>query len=294
MILKSKNPKLKLGILCLFVVALLSVHCRADGSKILATGGVTQVEGAAGGGLVPWAVIAGYAQEGETGFTLAKSKLNTDDFVFDVSGFAMGVNNRFEFSYAKQRLELGPLQAALSLPVNELKQEVFGVKAKLFGDLIYDASPQFSFGAQYKKLDDFTIPEIAGAAESDGIDYYLSASKFWLEGLSGYPLLMNLTLRSSNANQLGLMGFGGDLNNSRELLWEFNSSVFITRNWVVGYEFRQKPNNLSFAKEDHWQDIYLAWFYDQSIASVLSYVDLGSVAGLEEQQGLYLSLQASF
>ncbi|OYW32390.1 MAG: hypothetical protein B7Z51_03330, partial [Methyloversatilis sp. 12-65-5] len=30
------------------------------GDRLIATGGVTQIEGAAGGGLNPWAVIAGY------------------------------------------------------------------------------------------------------------------------------------------------------------------------------------------------------------------------------------------
>ena len=31
-----------------------------DQGKLLATGGVSQVEGAGGGGLVPWALITGY------------------------------------------------------------------------------------------------------------------------------------------------------------------------------------------------------------------------------------------
>ncbi|ALU44015.1 hypothetical protein AT705_14330 [Pseudoalteromonas rubra] len=35
----------------------------ADSGKLLATPGVSQVEGSAGGGIVPWAQLAGYASD---------------------------------------------------------------------------------------------------------------------------------------------------------------------------------------------------------------------------------------
>src|SRR6478752_8117355 len=38
-----------------------------DSGKLLATGGVTQLEGAGGGGLAPWALITGYGTEDEIG-----------------------------------------------------------------------------------------------------------------------------------------------------------------------------------------------------------------------------------
>lgn len=184
-------------------------------------------------------------------------------------------------------------RALLGLPSNQLKQEILGFKVKVAGDLIYDDWPQVGFGAQSKKLDDFTIPEVAGAVDEDGVDYYVSASRLWLEGINGYPILANLTLRSTRANQLGLLGFGGVRNDSSEIQVEFNADVILTRNWVIGYDYRQKPDNLSFAKEDDWQDLYLAWFYDKSIAVVFAYVDFASVAGLADQQGPYVSLQAT-
>lgn len=37
------------------------------GNKLLLTGGLSQVEGSAGGGLVPWAVIGGYGTRDEIG-----------------------------------------------------------------------------------------------------------------------------------------------------------------------------------------------------------------------------------
>lgn len=47
------------------LVALPSAH--ADTGKLLLTGGVSTVEGAAGGGISPWAVIGSQATEGERG-----------------------------------------------------------------------------------------------------------------------------------------------------------------------------------------------------------------------------------
>jgi len=267
---------------------------QAEDSRILATGGVSQIEGAAGGGIVPWAVIAGYAQQDEFGFTASGTTVNTDDFQLDVLAIAFGFDNQYEFSIATQTLNLGPLQANLGLPSNELKQTVYGGKYKLFGDIIYGDLPQISLGFQYKKVDDFTIPNAVGAVDSDGVDVYLAASKLWLEGFGGYPILTNVTLRSSSANQLGLLGFGGDKQSAESLLWEINASLFIRRNLVLGYEYRQKPDNLNFAVEEDWQDIYLAWFFDKSIAATVAWTNLGSIAGLDGQKGLYLSLQATF
>ena len=37
------------------------------GERLLATGGVMQIEGSAGGGLTPWALIAGYGTREENG-----------------------------------------------------------------------------------------------------------------------------------------------------------------------------------------------------------------------------------
>jgi len=220
--------------------------------------------------------------------------VKTDDFSLTAFGAAIGYGNRFEFSIAKQSFDLGRLQTQLGLPSNQLQQNIFGIKVKLIGDLIYGSLPQISFGIQHKELVDFSIPSIAGASDDKGDDFYLSASKLWLTGIQGYPILASLTIRSTKANQIGLLGFGGDINDSREAVVEINTSLLISRNWVLGYEYRQKPDNLNFASEDDWQDIYLAWFYDKSISATLAYVDLGSVASLEKQQGFYISMQATF
>lgn len=268
----------------------LSMTCIADDSRIIATGGVTQVEGAAGGGIVPWAVIASYAKDEEVGVTAFVTGAETDTFKLDSKGIAVGLYDRYEFSLAKQSFDI----SQLGLPVNQLKQTIYGAKVKLMGDLIYDQLPQISLGIQHKTIDDFLIPSAVGAIEDSGTDWYIAASRLWLDGVAGYPVLTNLTLRSTKANQLGLLGFGGDSNDSEQLMWEFNTSLLIRRDMAIGYEYRQKPNNLGFAIEEDWQDVFVAWFYDKSLTGVLAWTELGGIAGTQKQNGLYLSVQGTF
>ena len=52
----------------------------ADTGKLLLTGGVSTVEGAAGGGLSPWAVISTQATEGENGASGFVSRAVTGDY----------------------------------------------------------------------------------------------------------------------------------------------------------------------------------------------------------------------
>ena len=107
-------------------------------------------------------------------------------------------------------------------------------------------------------------------------------------------LLVNLTTRGTRANQGGLLGFGGDRNNSYEWMLEGSVGLFLNRQWLVGGEYRQKPDNLGFAVEDDWWDVFVAWVPDRRLAVTAALVNLGDVATLEDQQGFYLSLQGSF
>ena len=75
---------------------------------------------------------------------------------------------------------------------------------------------------------------------------------------------------------------------------EGSAALFLDRYTAVGVEYRQKPDNLSFAREEDWMDAFVAWFPNKHVALVGGYVDLGDVAGARDQRGLYLSLQLSF
>ncbi len=263
------------------------------GSRQLGTGAVMQVEGSSGSGIVSWATIAGYGESDETDLTAAYTYVDTDDYRFDMIGASLGWRNRLELSVARQELDLVTLGPALGLPGASLEQNVIGAKVRLAGNLVYTKMPQISFGVQHKKNRDFLIPSVAGATDDSSLDYYLSATKLFLGKPWGFNGFATLTLRSTEANELGLLGFGGDLGN-RHINAEASIGMFLNKSWAIGFDFRQKRSNLSFAGEDHWRDIFVAWVPNRHVSVVAAYVDLGTIATLPDQKGLYLSINGSF
>lgn len=253
-------------------------------SKILATSAATSLEGSAGGGIVPWAIISGYGDTGEIGGNFSFTTVNVNDFRLDVTSFNLGFGNRLELSYSHHDLHVEPLNL-------NIRQDIYGLKYKLIGDLIYNNIPQISAGIQYKYNKDSLIPDLLGANDNSGTDYYLSASKLWLAGLFGRNVLANTTLRYTAANQIGLLGFGENGNDDYQLVGETSIGIFLNPHWLIGAEYRQKPDRLDTVKEDHWKDIFIGWFPNKTVSFVLAYSDLGDIAGLPDQSGLYLSIQ---
>ena len=277
------------------IVALLVATCTTQaGTRQLGTGGGTQVEGSAGGGLVPWAVIAGYGAREEQDFTAFYTRVDTEDYELESFGAAWGFRNRLELSVARQELDLVTLGPALGLPGATLEQDIFGAKVRVYGDLVYTRAPQISVGMQYKKNRSFLIPSVAGALDDDGFDFYVSAAKLFLGGVGGFNGFANATVRFTEANEMGLLGFGGDQRSSHSAQFEGAAGIFLSRRWALGLEYRSKPDNLSFADEDDWWDAFVAYFPNRHVSVVAAYVDLGEIGTLPGQTGWYLSLEGSF
>ncbi|HET9680078.1 MAG TPA: DUF3034 family protein [Gammaproteobacteria bacterium] len=270
---------------------------QAGGTRQLATGGVSTIEGSAGGGLVPWAVLTGYATEEEVSASAFYSRADTGDYILNATGVAVNFYNRLELSYARQELDLVTLGPALGLPGATLEQDIVGLKLRLFGDIIYTAAPQVSLGVQYKKNRSFSetpsIPRIVGAEDEDGVDVYLSAAKLFLAGAGGYNLFVNGTVRYSKANETGLLGFGGPGDSDYDVTVGGAVGVLFTRRLAIGTEYRQKSGNLGLPESD-WRDVFIAWFPNRHVSFTAAYVDLGEVATLPEQTGWYVSIQGSF
>jgi len=283
---RSSTPLAWLFAVVLPGLALPGTVAAAGNSRIIATGGATAVEGAAGGGLVPWALLAGYGDQGETGATAFASVVRVDDFALDVIGASVAFDNRVELSAARQRFDIDSV-----VPGERLEQSVIGMKLRLGGELIYDAGPQWALGIQLKRNDTFEVPSAVGAADSGGLDVYLSASKLWLHGPFGRSAFLNGTLRATQANQTGLLGFGTAGDSRHEAVMEASAGLFLTRHWVIGAEYRQKPDRLAFAREDDWKDVFIGWFPSKHVSVVAAFADLGSVAGLDAQRGAYLSVE---
>ena len=290
------NHMINKTILQIFASLLISMTSNQllAGERLLATGGVMQIEGSAGGGLTPWALIAGYGTREEIGaatfYTHAKTQ---GGFDMDLAGVAVGFNNRVEISYSHQRFGLSD-----TVPGEHIRMHTLGAKVRLFGDAVYDQDtwvPQVAAGIQVKHNIDFDkVPKAIGAASATGVDVYMSATKLYLAAIGGRNVLLNATLQATKANQFGLLGFGGDKHNNYQLQPAASAALMVTDNLLIGTEYRARPNNLSSFKEDDAKDLFVAWFPTKHLALTAAYVDLGNIANKENQNALYLSGQLSF
>ena len=270
-----------------------------DMGKLLATGGVSQVEGAGGGGIVPWALITGYGTRDSWGANAHYTYISTQDYKLYTYGVAIGLADRVELSVASQSFKgsLAPLDNLI------LKQDILGIKVKLTGDAVYEQDswlPQIAVGAMYKDnkgvkgLGALGVTSVTqlGAKDDSGYDYYVAATKILLE----QSLLLNLTLRATKANQMGLLGFGGDQGDSRKVMPEVSAAYLINRHLAVGAEYRRKPHNLGVDPEKAYYDAFVAWFPSKHVSVTAAYANLGKITVFnpKTQRGLYLSVQAGF
>jgi hypothetical protein len=265
-----------------------------DSGKLLGTAGVSEIEGAGGGGLTPWALITGYETRNAIGANAHYTFINTPSFTLHSTGAAIGLFDRFEVSYAREFFDTRATGAKLGLGSGfTFTEDVFGAKLRIAGDAVYDQDrwlPQLAIGVQYKRNNDPRVIRAIGGKSADGVDVYVGATKLLLAN----SLLLNATLRGTRANQIGILGFGGDRNDAYQLEFEGSAAVLLTRKLALGAEYRHKPNNLGFAAEDRWIDIFLAYWPTRNVSFTLAFVDLGSVAGQPHQRGIYLSSQFGF
>jgi hypothetical protein len=336
----DRRPPQGHGLACLastaiLIAALMTPRVWAQNAlfaagRLAGTGGITSVDGSAGGGINPWAVIAGQETNDQIGATAAYTYLNLPNYRLHDFGAAIGLYDRIELSYAHQQLNLGNTGSALDsaignffgAPVSALpaplqfgndysfKQDIIGVKLRLHGHIVYDQHtlmPEISVGVRYHHNDNGATIDAIGA-RPDGMDYYIAASKLFIDGLFGRYTFVNLTLDVTNANQDGLLGFGGI---GRSGAYVHNYSVepglsvaqFTTRRVAVGYEFRAMPQNQLVgynglgdvvSRTDPWQDIFVAWFINRNLSVTAAYAHLGHIASLPGQNGAYVSLTAGF
>ena len=153
---------------------------------------MTQVEGAAGGGLVPWALIGGLGTNVEVGASAYVTYVPTRDFALRTAGASVDVHNRVESSAARQRFDAGSV-----LPGLTLGQDIVGLKIRLVGDAVFDSDewlPQIAMGAQWKRTLDFEqIPRAVGAAHGEDVDLYIAATKVYFAVLAGRNVIVDAT-----------------------------------------------------------------------------------------------------
>ena len=263
--------------------------------KLPLTGGVSSIDGAAGGGLTPWAVIGSQATDGEIGATAFITRTGTQNYALTAFGAAIGIDDRVELSLARQVLNVNVV-----VPDTTLKLDIVGVKVRVAGDAVLEADtllPQVAVGVEFKRVN--PGPVVGGVLDSvgakrNGTDVYASATKLFL----AQGVLVNGTLRLTRANQNGLLGFGSSEQRGYTLQPELSVAWLLRRNLAIGAELRFKPNKLAFAgtafQEDNWKDLFIAWAPSKHVSVTAAFVDLGNIVGHPHQRGAYLSLQLAY
>ena len=304
--LALRRPALRLTASLLVGAALVlpHSHARAGTDKITLTGGVTSIDGAAGGGLTPWAVTGSNAAEGEVGVAATESVVSVRNYTMQVQGLLLSIDDRVEVSVARQDFATEATGRALGLPGLHLKMDVIGAKVRLLGDAVLDSDswvPQLALGVEAKQTDagDLKATLQALGAHTNGFDVYLNATKLFLaEGI-----LVNGTLRLTKANQNGLLGFGGTGHDKYRLEPEFSVAWLASRKLALGAEYRRKPDNLDPSllgaglKEDDWWDVFAAWAPTKHLSLTAAYVQLGRIVpavATRKQDGGYASAQVAF
>ena len=100
---------MSVGSRCLLLLAGTALACGGPasaqsvetGGKLRLTRGISTLEGQGGGGFTPWALITGDETNRGVGATLHVSGVELPDYQFISYGAAIGLFDRFEFSYTR-------------------------------------------------------------------------------------------------------------------------------------------------------------------------------------------------
>ena len=311
--------------------------------KVFLTEGVSMADGAAGGGAVPWAVIAGNETRdginGNVHFTYA----SLPNYSLESVGTAIGFYDRFEISAVYDVLPTGSTFDTVGLLTSALsgsgsnqgtagieawntaiKMNVYGAKVRLIGEAIYDSDnliPQVAVGGFYKVNQNKLLLETLGADKSSDWEGYLAVTKIF------FPIstAIDITARYTDANEIGLTGFGGPNGDHKKVRLEGSLAYLLAKNIAIGGEYQQHGNNLGghsvnldgsnlsgvtstlgalgFGNlqgaltqlgESSWKDVFAAYAPAKNLSFTMAILDLGNITLTPNQFGYYISVAASF
>ena len=267
---------------------------------------VTNIDGQAGGGLVPWALLS-------SGPTVAITHIGTQNLGINSLAINTSFANRVEVSYARNMLSITGASGALAGAVGTNTTDHvdnYGIKVKL--NDMGDSMPQFALGAVYKKtggnlMDNVLNPAAGFGINNSSTDVYGAASK--IVNIGGKNVLLNGVLRATKGNQLGLLGFGGGntvgASTGYKIEPELSAEVFAADNVVVGAEYRKEPNYTvagtaqeTVLHQNSAYDLHIVYVANKNFTLTAAYVDLGMVApgviNYNRQNGMFLQGQVNF
>jgi hypothetical protein len=89
------------------------------------------------------------------------------------------------------------------------------------------------------------------------------------------------------------MGFGGP-NGNYAAQFEGSAVYMLRRDFVIGADYRTKPNNLETVSEDDAGAVFAAWFPSKSLSIGVAGVDMGNIAEQGRQRGVMGTVQVGF
>jgi hypothetical protein len=266
----------------------------------------TTTDGVAGGGLVPHAYLSGVSHwpnpEGNMKI-VNKPRLATWYVSLpeaDLNWFSIGGNitmfNRLELGFAENYINIDePASIATSEMGLDLDNNLVALSSKLL--LVKEEKwlPEISIGAVYKytNFDNLEVFEHEGKemySNNKGIDFFGVASKMFFIPLPHMalplPLFMNAGVKSTKAQQLGVVGFGDE----RDEVFFGSTSILVPANiifpfiknglFIFGFEYVDDVdvgmNSLGPMKTNRQYDVHIVYDTNKNLAFILSYLNTGN------------------
>lgn len=271
------------------------------------------IEGYGGGGITPMAYLVNPGPKG---------------CVFGLPAFAataawMGKKNlqaysvsetlweRLELSYAYDRFGVGDLDddikdaTGIDIDHNTVIMHNFNARLGLIQENAWGTKlPAITAGIHYKTNEDIdSIDHTLGGAlsnigyrKSSGTDFTLVATKAFKSCWTlNRPLMLSGGLRSSEAAQLGFLGFGSE----RRTTFEGNIVYMPRDNIVLGYEYRQKKNPYDqipglLGPEDDWHSIDACWVVNKHLTLTGGWGIFGNLCNTRENGGVFFQAKFEF
>ncbi len=268
--------------------------------------GPASIDGAAGGGITPWAMPLSEDDPLAPGARGFMRSTRTFDYQLALRGGAVRVAPRLELSLARQLFDARGSLASLGLVDQRLRQDVAGLKWRVAGPEQREEGSSASWlalGLLRKRtsagaLEPMLVDSLG--ARCSGFELYATATRWFADE----GLVLNATLRATRANQNGLLGFGGRHGGGTKFAPEFSVAWQASPRFTLGLEARAKPDNLNHSvlgtgalKEDGWFDAWARWQPRADLSVSFSWLDLGRIAPAlqpRRQSGSLLTVQLSY
>ena len=217
--------------------------------------------------------------------------------------------DRIELGYGWNHLDIGDLPrdvfvaTGLAIGDHSVSMHNFNLRVLAVKEGGYNQSwlPAVTFGIHYKhnsttdNIDQDLLGTLKGIGieNNDGWDFTVYGSKM-ITGLPR-PLLINLGLRSTEAAHLGLLGFTED----RKIGFEGNLVVFLTGQFAVAAEYRQKPNEYTelpglIEEEEDWWALCAAYVVNNNMTISGGYGHFGDVLNHQANKALGAKIKWEF